>query len=414
MYLINYIRLMLFMLVFSTRQTTISDIMLLSQLFIAPVVLATAMTDRVYLPKPSGRYHVSKTQHVFNHTTLNDPLSPTNTSSYFVLTILYPTEQAPDDSTTLQYMSPEIAVALENSETYKLPAAALERLWTHMQWQAPVLPSSPGLPTLLFSPGAGSPCIVNTVMQSEMASRGYTVICVDHPGEFALLEIPYTNTTVHGISLDYPWGVDMPFMFRVNDIRKSDFDALLQLFPKLVAEYGAPFNTTSYLHFGFSLGGSVGTYLLSAHDEVLAGLDYDGSFFDTLANNTVNVKKPFLTLLHALGDPSLPPFLSAQTGWHEELLINGTGHLDFSDIGLWLDLLGLRKMVPDDFIIGTLSGTRMYEILREFTTKFFDEVLCGELELEKDLPSVEWPEVSFVGGSTGKEDQEDVHSSIDE
>ncbi|UPX16004.1 uncharacterized protein EKO05_0006429 [Ascochyta rabiei] len=84
----------------------------------------------------------------------------------------------------------------------------------------------------------------------------------------------------------------MPFTFRVNDIRKSDFDALLQLLPRPVAEYGAPFSTSSYLNLGFSLGGSVGTYLLSAHDEVLASLDYDGSFFDTLANDTVNAKKP--------------------------------------------------------------------------------------------------------------------------
>ncbi|XPS72168.1 hypothetical protein M3J09_004335 [Ascochyta lentis] len=367
------------------------------------MVLAAATTDRVYLPNPSGRYHVSKTQHVFNHTTFNDPLSPTNTSTYFVLTILYPTEQTPNDNVTLQYMSPKVAAAIENSNKYKLPAAALERLWTHIQWQAPVLPSNPGLPTLLFSPGAGSPCIANTVIQTEMASRGYTVICVDHPGEFAVLEIPYTNTTIHGVSLDYAWGIDMPFMFRVNDIRKSDFDALLELFPKLVADYRAPFNTSSYLHFGFSLGGSVGTYLLSEHDEILAGVDYDGSLFDTMANNTVDVKKPFLTLMHGLGDPSQPPFFSIQTGWHEELLVNGTDHLDFSDIGLWLDLLDLRDQVPDDFAIGTLSGMRMSQILTRFTTRFFDGVLDGELELEKNLPSVEWPEVTFVNGSTGKE-----------
>ncbi|KZM19191.1 uncharacterized protein EKO05_0006428 [Ascochyta rabiei] len=91
------------------------------------------MTDRVYLPKPSGRYHNSKTQHVFNHTTVNDPLSPTNISSYFVLTTLSPTEQAPNANATLRYTSPEIAVALDNSKKYKLPATALERPWIHTQ-----------------------------------------------------------------------------------------------------------------------------------------------------------------------------------------------------------------------------------------------------------------------------------------
>jgi pimeloyl-ACP methyl ester carboxylesterase len=376
--------------------------MMLSALLVVPIILAAATSNRVYLPKPSGIYHVSKTQHVFNHTTLNDPLSPNNVSTYYVATILYPTKQAPTKNTTLQYMSSELAAEVERG--YKLPAAQLERLWTSIQWQAPVLPSSPGLPTLLFSPGAGSPCIANTVMQSEMVSRGYTVLCIDHPGESPLLEIPYTNISVHGVPLGYNWGIDLDFMFRVNDIRKSDFDALLQQFSRLVEQYGAPFNTSSYMHFGFSLGGSIGTYLVSEYDEVLAGLDYDGSFFDTLRdpNATVDLKKPFLTLVHPLNDPTRPAFFEKQTGWYEELQVNGTEHLDFSDVGLWLDLLDLRSQTEEGFMVGTVSGKRMYEILTDFTTKFYDGVLGKrELKLQRNLPSTKWPEVVFVNGSTG-------------
>jgi hypothetical protein len=383
--------------------------MLILMLLAASAVLAAAALERVYLPLPGGQHNVGKTQHVVNHTTLNDPFaSPESnyTGSFFVVTVLYPTKQAPTTNTSLKYMDDELATQIETG--WKIPTGELQKLYTHIQWQPPVAPCIAGKeqrPTLLFSPGAGFPCSASTVIQSEMASRGYTVMCIDHPGESPYLPIPYTKSGVHGLPINYEW-IDVEFAYRVNEIRKSDLDVLIALSPGLLKPNGAPRNASAptYLHFGFSLGGSIGTHLVSSHGSVLAGVNYDGSFADTLFGEITDVKKPFLMLRNDQGldgDPSWDLFQAAQTGWWEHLEIKDTQHHDFSDVSLWMDLLQLRGRTPE-IVVGTISGERMLEVMTEFTVEFFDKVLGKKvLDLDNHLPSVEWSDVRFVNGSMG-------------
>lgn len=260
--------------------------------------VAAAASEKVFLPKPSGKHFVGKTQHVFNHTTLDDPTAPigtNNTGTFIVVTVLYPTGKEPTAETSLKYMDFELARLIE--EGWEIPSGELQNLWTHLQWQPPFLPGTVGknqYPTLLFSPGAGMPCSSSTITTSDLASQGYTVLCVDHPGEPPYLKIPESyGGGVYGIPINDEWANDT-VLFKVNRGRKSDFDALLELYPPLVEELRAPFNSSTYMHFGFSMGGSVGTDVVSKHDSVIAGINGDGAFIDTLFGETVDVKKPFL------------------------------------------------------------------------------------------------------------------------
>lgn len=69
--------------------------------------------------------------------------------------------------------------------------------------------------------------------------------------------------------------------------------------------------------------------------------------------------------------------------------VNGSHHLDFSDVGLWSELLDWNTT-----LVGTIGKSRMRDIQTSFTTAFFDMVLGkNESLLEKPLPSVKWPEV---------------------
>jgi hypothetical protein len=237
-----------------------------------------------------------------------------------------------------------------------------------------------------------------------MASRGYTVMCIDHPGESPYLPIPYTDSGVHGLPINYEW-TDIEFAYRINEIRKSALDTLIALPPELRKPYIASYNLSSptYLHFGFSLGGSIGTHLVSSHSSVLAGVNHDGSFADTLFGGIVNVNKPFLMLRNDQGldgDPSWDLFQAAQTGWWQHLEIKNSQHRDFSDLSMWMDLLQLRGRTPE-IVVGTISGERMREVMTNFTVEFFDKVL-GKKALDLDqFPSAEWPDITFVNGSTG-------------
>lgn len=371
----------------------------------------TAAADRVYFPKLPGDYYVGKTQHIFNLTGPGCPVTPdryNDTDTYIVVTILFPTEQEPTPATSSKYMDYELARLIE--EGWDIPTGELQRLWTTVQWQPPVL-SSPQkeleLPTLIFSPGAGMPCSSSTLVTSDMVSHGYTVICVDHPGEAPYLQIPYTNGTagVYGLAIDYDYA-DEKVLYDVNDRRKKGVDALLQLYPGLVDDLGMPFNTSSYLHFGFSMGGSLGSDIAKRHDAVLAGVNYDGMFIDLyFSDTTVDVGKPFLMFRDDQGrettDPTWDWFQGNQTGWWRHLKVLGSHHLDFSDVGLWFELLGLNDTRP---LTGTIEPLRAREIVNTFTMEFFERVLTGGLDesplLNGPLPSDQWPEVLLWNSSS--------------
>ncbi|KAF2478276.1 uncharacterized protein BDR25DRAFT_390521 [Lindgomyces ingoldianus] len=334
-----------------------------------------------FFPNPSGRYHVGKTQHVFNHTTHDDPVAPdgsNHTGNFIVVTILYPTTQAPNPETSLKYMDHTLADLIEKG--WGIPEGELQKLWTPLQWQPPVLPGLPGenkLPTLLFSPGAGMPCSSSTMITANMASQGYTVLCIDHPGEPPYLKLPYDGGGQYGIPINYDWA-NYDFLYKINKNRKSDYDALLKLYPALVDQFGAPFNKSTYIHFGFSMGGSIGTDLVSSHESVMGGINYDGAFIDYIFGETVDVGKPFLMLRddQNRSEDSMHwvEFQGNQTGWWEHLLVKGSHHLDFSDVSMWFDLLSLEGRV-NATLTGTIKGRRMHDIMIAFTTAFFDKVL---------------------------------------
>ena len=299
-------------------------------------------------------------------------------------------------------MDNELAAQIETG--WEMPTGELQKLYTHIQWKPPVLsciPEKDKLPTLLFSPGVGFPCSSSTVIQSEMASRGYTVMCIDHPGESPYLAIPYTGSGVHGLPINYEWN-DIELGYRVNEIRKFDLDALIMVSPELLEPYNS--SAPTYLHLGFSLGGSIGTHLVSSHKSVLAGINYDGSFADPLFGEIANLNKPFLMLRNDQGldgDPSWDLFQAAQTGWWQHLEVKDTQHHDFSDVSMWMDLLQLRDPTPE-IVVGTISGERMRKVMTEFAVSFLDKVLGKKaLDLDGQLPSAEWPDVRFVNGSMG-------------
>lgn len=373
-------------------------------------VAVTTTTDKSYFPEPPGSYYVGKTQHVFNLTNPESPVTVYNdTDAYIVVTILYPTEQEPAPETSSKYMDYELARLIE--EGWDITTGELQKLWTPMQWQPPVIFDLPAelklLPTLIFSPGAGMPCSSSTLATSDMASHGCTVLCIDHPGEAPYLQIPYTNGTagVYGFPIYYDWALDKEVLREVYDRRKRGVGSLLQLYPALVESFGAPFNTSSYLHFGFSMGGSLGSDILARHDDVLAGVNYDGIFHDTyLGRPTADVRKPFLMLgseqRREWADPTRGWFQGNQTGWCRDLRVLGSFHYDFSKVGLWFELLVVNDTAP---LTGTIESLRMREVMNAFTMEFFDGVLGGDLDksllLNGPLPSREWPEVVLWNSS---------------
>lgn len=366
------------------------------------VILASLLVgavSAVSLPPPTGPYHVGYTQHVFNHTTPNDPVAPQNASSVLLATIYYPTLTVPvPGNNTAPYLDPTTAKLWGDILQY--PNNSLQSLSTWNVYQAPPLHKETyGVsqkPTVIFSPGGGENAIMYNALNSELASQGYTVLALDHPGEAPYVQLPDGAEGVYGIDITAVWNYTL--QAAVYHMRVSDTLAIIrELFPPFVQASGAPFNTTHYLTIGHSLGGASSAGALAVEDSILGGVNLDGLFIDF-----PDVKKPFLMFAGAEHtptlDPTWSPFSANQSGWYQWINVTGSSHQDFSDLGDWVDVQGLRNktITPS---LGTIWGPRMDHIVRTFVTSFFSFVL-GEAKW-LDVPNALFPEVVHINGSSG-------------
>ncbi|KAF9256730.1 hypothetical protein L218DRAFT_174846 [Marasmius fiardii PR-910] len=368
--------------------------------------LLAGFSQAISLWDPTGPYHVTYTQHVFNHTTPNDPTEPGN---IMLLTIYLPTRQVPN--TTVPYLDPISAKIFD--ETLGFPNGSMSTLTTRLQFQAPtLLGTSPEFgngtspyPTIVFLPGAGLLAAAYTAIQSELASYGYTVISIDHPGEAPYTQLPYGGEGFYGWPNFHTYPPTVEEVFAVYDFRVSDVLAMMsdEFLPSLIRQYGAPINTTHFGIFGHSIGGAGAAGVMATNDTDIASLfkvggNLDGTFFQ-FGNSTltglnasapvVDLKRPFLELASEVhfkgseetpdGDPSWTYFNAGQSGWRRSFQLNGTIHLDYSDIPLWVDRLGGRDGNPGTFV-GKADGARTTYIVGSILRKFMGYMEGKSLE----------------------------------
>ncbi|KAB2568536.1 hypothetical protein DBV05_g12785 [Lasiodiplodia theobromae] len=206
-------------------------------------------------------------------------------------------------------------------------------------------------PTLLFIPGAGGTISGYQAYLSEFASHGYAVVGIDYPGEAPYTALPYGAPGVDGIrDIGSLTSVDFHHIY---EYRLADLAAVLNpfggLLPALIAQYGAPFNTTHYAVLGHSMGGAASAgAMISAPGLYRAGSNLDGTF--------QHLVKP---------DPT------------NSTAVNGTAHLDYMDTPLGFDLLRAREggVVPPAALgaLGTIAGKRVTEVVTGLLLSFFRE-----------------------------------------
>lgn len=258
------------------------------------------------------------------------------------------------------------------------------------------------LPTVILSPGGGVNAIMYNALSSNLASNGYTVLAIDHPGEIpylALPENPAGLSGVYGIDITASWNQSL--QEAVFDYRVSDALALVNgLFPTFVKDKGLSWNTTHYLMLGHSLGGAAAAAAVAAAPEkILGGINLDGLFV-----KLPDVRNPFLMIAgeeHTPAiDPTWSPFSQNQTGWWQWVNVTGSNHLDFADFGDWVDLQGLRNqtLMPQ---LGPIWAPRMDFLIQEWVKGFFGFVV-GQSSWDSlvDGADVRWLEMVFVNGSS--------------
>ena len=379
------------------------------------LLLWFAVIGAVSIPPTTGKYYVGLTQHVFDHITPNDPVAPNCTGTTLLLTFYYPTLQAPN--TTRPYTDPITASLFEQAWSY--PPGTIANLTTTLQNQSAVLPNGTvghyNYPTVVFQPGgSGPPSGAYTILLSELASHGYVVATIDHPYEQPFLQYPYGGPGIYGLPVNFT--LNSTCGAQLYDMRQRDMVAFLNFYQGLVYEFGAPFNTPHYVMLGHSLGGAsaMGT-LVAANSanasatynvSVIAGLDLDGSLYGAPTSSdpaAADSHRPVMLMgneAHVPGsDASWITFPLAQSGWWRELVVNGSAHLDFSDVTFWKGLAGCDGAKTPE--VGPIDGWRMSQIVRDFTLAFLNCAVFSDEDVVLDGSSWMYPEVVFEGGKNG-------------
>ncbi|KAK8033735.1 lipase [Apiospora marii] len=378
------------------------------------------------LPPTTGPYHVGLQKHAVPYLNEADPVWPNNISTSFLVTVYYPTQQAPaPHDRERPYLDPATA-ALPSLHHHRLPRPDPRRKPSQLLLLILILlvHLKPTTHPLLRPRRRRPPSECYTALLSDLASHGYAVLALDHAHEQPFVRYP-NGTGVYGLPILYPWTEAMALSVQAARVR--DALALADYLPTLESKAKVRLNRTHIGIFGHSLGGSSAAATLLAdqqqqHDSknnesssssnlapsFRAGMNIDGTFFGPLSD----LHRPFLMLGQeghgassdpdAPNDATWPAFASLQkTAYWRWVNLKGTLHHDFSDIGYWKELVpGVRER---DGRVGPIGGERLVGVWRAYARVFFDLVLLGRRGLEQQAlldegVDAEWPEKMWVSG----------------
>lgn len=268
-------------------------------------------------------------------------------------------------------------------------------------------------PLLIYSPGGNTSRLQQSALAQAVASRGYTVVSVDHPYEVDFVEFPDGTVITGGrISFDLEDKAECAWAL---DVRAADISFLLDHMD--IPKYSPDRPRAPRVGvFGHSFGGAAAARTMATDLRVAGGMNLDGMQFGRVVEDgfgSGTVLQAFV-LWGAVGhnssdtgpyDPTwgqfwknmhTPPHDSV---WTKEVSLTPAVHNSFTDYSLLVDEAGVRDRLSEhaqERMAGPLEGRRTMEILAAYVGDFFGFVLKGEDEGLYKGPSGQFPEVSIL------------------
>ncbi|WP_431042077.1 alpha/beta hydrolase family protein [Streptomyces sp. P1-3] len=178
----------------------------------------------VRLQAPTGRHRVGATTLYLVDKGRRDPWQPAIPVREVMATVFYPARTvrgypvAPQLSAGAVRLFPQIDVPMRHLPTAGVNWAAT---MTHAHTGAPAQPVR--RPVLLYSPGGGDPRTMGTSLAEELASHGWVVVAVDHPGDASEVEFPNERAGREQVRETVFLGPPTPEQFRTMiDTRIAD------------------------------------------------------------------------------------------------------------------------------------------------------------------------------------------------
>ncbi len=343
-----------------------------------------------FLPAPTGHQPVGVTTLSLKDTSRPDPWVPTVPYRELMVSVFYPATSA--NGPKKQYMTPlESERNLERQNIPGLPLDVLSTVRTNAAVDAKPAGRRHSLPLVVLSPGWTQPRATLTALAEDLASRGYVVAAIDHTYENRATTFPDGHVTdCAACEVD-----DQPGIWdKVAQVRSKDTSFVLD--ELLRSRWGALIDPQRIGMTGHSAGGAVTPQAMLADPRIRAGADIDGSLHVPLPAS--GLARPFLFLgsmdSYTPGEPG--PYDDWETawphltGWKRWLMVSGTVHSSFTDLGVLAAQLGVD-------IGASIDAYRALAVTRTYVSAFFDQHLRCRPQPLLAAPSPAYPEVTFIG-----------------
>jgi dienelactone hydrolase len=372
-------------------------IIVVTALTIALSASPAAADTALHLPAPTGRQPVGATTLYLKDTSRPDPWVPSVTYRELMVSLFYPATSA--NGPKKQYMTAlESERYLDRQNIPGLPLDALSTVRTNAVVDA--RPKGRRHRLIVLSPGFTNSRATLSSLAEDLTSHGYVVAVIDHTYENRATTFPDGRVSdCAACEVDHLPG----FWEKLVQSRAADvsfvLDELTRRHPKrrIGKSRGANLIDPSRIAMGgHSAGGASTIHAMLADARIRAGIDLDGSTHVPIPDPGLSRPFMFMGSMDSYTPGAPGPYddweddRQQMSGWKRWIMVTGTVHQSFTDLGVFAGQLGID-------IGATIDANRALAITRAYTRAFFDLHLRGTPQPLMTAPSPSYPEVTFIG-----------------
>ncbi|MBN1272974.1 MAG: hypothetical protein JXB26_11960 [Candidatus Aminicenantes bacterium] len=370
------------------------------------------------LPKPSGMYATGVNYISFTDEGRKELFDNTGEKNREItVKAWYPADEKTDSEPYL--LNADFAIK------YCMFPELYRNLKTNSSRDIPISTDKKKYPILIFSHGWGEHFSQNSILMEELASHGYIVFSIAY--HFACRYSEYPDGRIHHLDvkshrfqkiwreLQNPKSIEL--MNRMANIgsdkeRVEAFRELSNMVPTGLKE--SPKYWAEDIHFfldqlqninagnkifkgrldldkigvfGMSMGGMASSEISIIDSRVKACICIDSGLHGTALDSTLKIPLLFMNSQRFLGYG--PLFTSKSLSDCYSLSVKNSGHMNFTDYSLYPSPLA-------KWVMGTIDGNRVIEIMNVMVLNFFDKYLREKQDIDILKESEKFPEIEAV------------------
>lgn len=366
----------------------------------AALLLLASVTGAYVVPNPTGRYNVSVTIGPLADHARDEPHTANSAPRTLMLSVFEPalcisTVSVPYmPNKTAEFQGPFLQQILNT--TLNVTPLFREARFPVCANHANTCQHEEDFPILLFSPGYSIPRLYYNYMASAIASEGFTVITIDHPGDANIITYPDNHTVINNDTVQGPENILAQLQPRIDDMsflidQLSNKTAMASLLPHRGPN---PIPTDRIAVLGHSLGG-IAAVLAAQEDSRLRGaINWDGNMLEIPSPR--GISQPVLLMSRGILFDTWNatwPLLYGPKLWVD--VANAT-HFTFSDGPTLFQAAG-QSIEPYAELLGAIAPEEMVRILGGYTVSWMEGIFAGAGKGSwRDVQELKFKEVSTV------------------